>query len=121
LPACGARRGRRACTRESESNTAPALHSSGILEFEIIHPFHPDRGRRLTIVHTRIDRGVEWIWYLDRQGAARQVTRAFTDLAEPDDFLRQAAGRCVFQTRDLVRLVSVVERLARRGCAAAEA
>jgi hypothetical protein len=27
----------------------------------------------------------------------------------------------VFQTRDLVRLVSVVERLARRGCAAAEA
>lgn len=72
-------------------------------------------------MHTRIDRGVEWIWYLDRQGAARQVTRAFTDLAEPDVFLRQAAGRCVFQTRDLVRLVSVVERLARRGCAAAEA
>lgn len=88
------------------------------MEFEIVHPFHPDRGRRLAIVHRRLDRGVEWVWYLDCQGVARQVTRRFTDLAEPDDFLRQAAGRCVFRTRDLVALVSVVERLARRGSVA---
>jgi hypothetical protein len=40
--------------------------------------------------------------------------RTFTDLAEPDDFQRQAAGRCVFHTRDLVALVVMVERLARR-------
>jgi Family of unknown function (DUF5372) len=64
------------------------------------HPFHPDRGRRMAIAHTRVDRGVEWIWYLDGGGAARQVMRAFTDLAEPDDFQRQAAGRCVFHMRD---------------------
>jgi len=68
----------------------------------------------LAIVHTRLDRGVEWVWYLDCQGTARQVMRTFTDLAEPDDFLCQAAGRCVFRTRDLVALVGVVERLARR-------
>jgi hypothetical protein len=84
------------------------------VEFEIVHPFHPDRGRRLAIAHTRVDRGVEWIWYLDGGGAARQVMRAFTDLAEPDDFQRQAAGRCVFHMRDLVALVVMVERLARR-------
>jgi hypothetical protein len=40
--------------------------------------------------------------------------RTFTDLAEPDDFLCQAAGRCVFRTRDLVAPVGVVERLAQR-------
>jgi len=70
------------------------------------------------MLHTRIDRGgVEWIWYLDRQGTARQVKRAFTDLAKPDEFLRHAAGRCVFHMRDLVTLVGVVERLRRRGSA----
>jgi hypothetical protein len=72
------------------------------------------------MVHTRIDRGVEWIWYLDRQGTARQVKRAFTNLTKPDDFLQQAAGRCAFHIRDLVGLVDMLERLARRRTAAAK-
>jgi hypothetical protein len=101
-------------TTGSESDTALELRSSGVCEFEIIHPFHPDRGRPLTLVHTRIDRGVEWIWYLDRRGTARQVKRAFTNLTKPDDFLDQAAGRCAFHMRDLVALVAVIARLARR-------
>jgi hypothetical protein len=45
-----------------------------------------------TLVHTRIDRGVEWIWYLDRRGTAREVKRAFTNLTKLDDFLDQGAG-----------------------------
>jgi hypothetical protein len=57
---------------------------------------------------------VVWIWYLDAQGEARQVKRAFTDLAKPDDFLRHAAGRCVFHMRDLVAVVDIVERLRAR-------
>jgi hypothetical protein len=60
---------------------------------------------------------VEWIWYLDAQREARQVKRAFTDLAKPDDFLRHAARRCVFHMRDLVALVDIVERLRARGSA----
>jgi len=99
---------------KNESDTAPELRSSGILDFEIVHPFHPDRGRRLTLVHTRIDCGGEWIWYLDGQGNARQVKRAFTNLSKPDDFLLHAGGRCAFHMRDLVALVGVVERLERR-------
>jgi hypothetical protein len=55
----------------------------------------------------------------DRQGTARQVKRAFTNLSKPDDFL-QHAGRCVFHMRDLVALVGVVERLARRRPVATE-
>jgi len=85
-----------------------------VCEFEIVHPFHPDRERPLTMVHTRLDRGVEWIWYLDQQGTARQVKRAFTNMIKPDDFLQEAAGRCVLHMRDLVALVGMVERLARR-------
>ena len=61
---------------------------------------------------------MEWIWYLDAQGEARQVKRAFTDLAKPDDFLRHSAGRCVFHIRDLVALVGIVERLTGRGSSA---
>jgi hypothetical protein len=56
---------------------------------------------------------VEWISYLDAQGEA--LKSAFTDLAKSDDFLRHAAGRCVFHMRDLVALVGIVERLTRRG------
>jgi Family of unknown function (DUF5372) len=67
------------------------------------------------MLHTRVDCGVEWLWYLDGQGEARQVKRCFTDLAKPDDFLRHAAGRCAFHTRDLVALVGIIERLAGRG------
>ena len=67
------------------------------------------------MMHTRVSCGVEWIWYLDAHGEARQVKRAFTDLAKPDDFLRHAAGRCVFHMRDLVALVDIVERLTDRG------
>jgi Family of unknown function (DUF5372) len=67
------------------------------------------------MLHTHVTCGVEWIWYLDVQGEARQVKRAFTDLAKPDDFLRHAAGRCVFHMRDLVALVGIVERLRGRG------
>ena len=52
------------------------------------------------------------------QAVDHHCKRAFTDLAKPDDFRRQAAGRCVFHTRDLVALVGVAERLARRGSAA---
>jgi hypothetical protein len=70
------------------------------------------------MLHTRVMSGVEWIWYLDAQGEARQVKRAFTDFAEPDDFLRHAAGRCVFHMRDLVALVDIVERLTGRGSVA---
>jgi hypothetical protein len=66
------------------------------------------------MLHTRLDRGVEWIWFLDRRGTARQVKRAFTNLTKPDDFLQQAAGRCVFHIRDLIALVEVMQRLARR-------
>ena len=66
------------------------------------------------MLHTRLDRGVEWIWFLDRRGTARQVKRAFTNLTKPDDFLQQAAGRCVFHIGDLIALVEVMQRLARR-------
>src|SRR6516165_9838886 len=100
--------------RRNESETAPELRSSGVWEFEIVHPFHPECGRPLTMLHTRLDRGVEWIWFLDRRGTARQVKRAFTNLTKPDDFLQQAAGRCVFHIRDLIALVEVMQRLARR-------
>jgi hypothetical protein len=83
------------------------------LDFEIIHPFHPDRGRRLQVLHTRVDQGGRWLWYTDREGRPCQVKECFTDRAEPEAFQRQAAGRCAFAFLDLVRLSAVVERLQR--------
>jgi hypothetical protein len=85
------------------------------LDFEIIHPFHPDRGRRLRVLHTRVDQGVRWLWYTDPEGRPRQVKESFTDRVEPEAFKRHAAGRCAFAFADLVRLSVVAERL-QRGC-----
>jgi Family of unknown function (DUF5372) len=51
---------------------------------------------------------------MDRAGNPRQVRQDFTDRAPPDEFRQQAAGRCAFHLRDLVRLVGVVTRLTRR-------
>jgi hypothetical protein len=102
-----------ACRGKKESDTAPSCDSNGRSEFEIIHPFHPDRGVRLQVVQRRIDGGVGWLWYVDRDGRSRRVKESFTDRAEPDAFACQAAGHCAFSLRDLVRLVDRVERLRR--------
>ena len=60
---------------------------------------------------------MRWLWYADREGKPRQVKQSFTDRAEPDEFLRQATGRCAFHVQDLVKLADMVERLARRAVA----
>jgi hypothetical protein len=99
--------------QKKESETAPSFDSSGRLEFEISHPFHPDRGRQLRVLHTRVDQGVRWLWYTDPEGRPRQVKESFTDRVDPDAFQRHAAGRCAFAFTDLVRLSAVVERLQR--------
>jgi len=65
-------------------------------------------------LHTRVAAGVAWLWYSDRQGISRQVKLAFTNLAEPDDFLRVSAGRCPFHIDGLKELVDQVARLRRR-------
>jgi hypothetical protein len=101
--------------KKSESDTALSFDSSGRLEFEITHPFHPDYGRQLRILHTRRADDVLWLWYSDREGKPRRVKQGFTDRAAPDAFRQQAAGRCAFRPADLVRLVDVVTRLMRRG------
>jgi len=90
--------------RRNESDTAPSFDSSGRLEFEITHPFHPDHSRRLQILHRRTDRGVVWLWYADHEGRPRKVKQDFTDHAKPDAFRQQACGRRAFRLQDLVRL-----------------
>jgi hypothetical protein len=42
------------------------------------------------------------------------VKQSFTDRTDPDEFVRQGGGRCAFHAQDLVALVELLERLARR-------
>lgn len=97
--------------RKEKSDTAPSCNSIGRPEFEIVHPFHPDRGIRLRVLQTQLVCGARWLWYADRDGRPRRVQESFTDRAELDAFVIQAEGRCAFRLRDLVRLVDWVERL----------
>lgn len=100
-------------SKKKESDIALSSDSSGRSDFEITHPFHPDRSCQLQLLHTRVDGGVRWLWYADREGRSRQVRQSSTNRAEPDAFRRQAAGRCAFALRDLVRLAELVDRLTR--------
>jgi len=83
------------------------------LDFEIVHPFHPDRGIRLPILQTQLIGEERWFWYADRAGRPRRVRESFTDRAAPNDFVVQAAGRCAFRLRDLMQLADRLDQVRR--------
>jgi hypothetical protein len=64
------------------------------------------------MLHTRLDRGVEWIWFLDRRGTARQVKRAFTNLTKPDDFLQPSLRR-ILERKNMFQDSRLARRCAR--------
>ena len=101
---------------KNASHNALISSISGKSEFEITHPFHPDRGHRFAILHTRVAADITWLWYRDHQDTARQVKLDFTDLADLDDFVRVSAGRSSFHIDGLKELVDQVARLRRRLC-----
>jgi hypothetical protein len=100
------------CGPWTASSNAP--NHSDELRVRVTHPFHPLCGREFEFVRQLKDWGEDRVWLYDDQGRLRRLPTAWTDRAPVDPFVVLAAGRSAFRVCDLLELVSVIEREARR-------
>ena len=80
--------------------------------FRIVHPFHPCRGRPLSLVTVRKNWGEDLIYYRDRQGRLVSVPARWTDRIPPDPIVALSAGRLPFRLEDLLELARLLAALA---------
>ena len=79
------------------------------VEFEITHAFHPLRGKRFVLTTRMQNWGEDRVTFFDDDGQLRSLPAAWTNVDEPDEFSRAAAGRSWLRTDDLARLRVLVD------------
>ena len=79
--------------------------------FKIIHPFIPQHNNEYEFVDRRQTWGQDRVVYFDENGNAATILSSWTDVAEPDIFIVQSAGRCNFKYSDLVELSKILKYL----------
>jgi hypothetical protein len=80
-------------------------HSDGDVLFTVTHPFHPLFGQQFLFLGQRFTWSEPRVFFRDPvSGRIRSLPAAWTDLAPPDPFLRQAAGRAILRLSDLQAL-----------------
>jgi len=79
--------------------------------FKIIHPFIPQYRGEYEFVDRRQTWGQDRVVYFDKNGDAATIPTSWTDVAEPDLFNLQSAGRCNFRYTDLVELAKLIKYL----------
>jgi len=81
--------------------------------FRIVHPFHPCRGRPLSVVTVRQNWGEELIYYRGSDGRIVSVPARWTDRIPPDPVVALSNGRSPFRLEDLVELTRLLATLDR--------
>ena len=79
--------------------------------FKIIHPFIPQYNNEYEFVDRRQSWGQDRVVYFDKNGDAATIPTSWTDVAEPDLFNLQSAGRCNFRYADLAELAKLIKYL----------
>lgn len=64
--------------------------------FRVVHPFHPLRGRELTLVTCRQNWGERRVYLYDEAGRLVSIPLAWTTPAAVDPFVELAVGRSAF-------------------------
>jgi hypothetical protein len=75
---------------------------------EIVHPFHPLRGKQFAILKSRVVRGVECLVLKGSEAGTFAVPRDWTDQAWPDAYRDANVGPRFLK---LECLLSIVEQL----------
>jgi hypothetical protein len=92
----------------SPSTTA---HGDGAdSSFEVIHPHHPLKGQRFTLVTYRHNWGEDRVYFHDSRGVLRSIPACWTTVLPADPFVALAAGRCLFRYENLLKLADLVEK-----------
>jgi hypothetical protein len=96
------------------STTAP---SSDIAEqtFQVIHPFHPWRGRRFELVAYKSAWGEDRVYFHNQEQQLIALPASWTDVVAADPLVALAEGRALFRADDLIELVGLVGGLSSRG------
>ena len=84
---------------------------NGRKTFKIIHPFIPQYNNEYEFVDRRQTWGQDRVVYFDKNGDAATVLTSWTDVAEPDIFVLQSAGRSNFRYSDLIELSKLLKYL----------
>jgi len=80
---------------------------------KITNPFHPRFLEEFSLLQFRNAAGMGPLVYLrDKQGKMISTPLSCTDAQEEDSFLQISAGRSYFHSKELVRLVYLIEELA---------
>lgn len=87
-----------------EPSTTPSRIDDDVV-FTVTHPFHPLSGQQFPLLAQRFTWS-EWrAFFCDPQtGHVRSLPTAWTDLAPPDPFVQQSAGRAILRLSDLQAL-----------------
>ena len=80
----------------------------------ITHPFHPLRGQTFELVSRSSHWGEDRVIFRASDGTLPAIATAFTDAEPPDIFRRISAGRAAFRRVDLIELVDLFQRMAKR-------
>jgi len=84
--------------------------------FEVIHPFHPWRGRRFELVEYKNAWGEDRVYFHNEQQQLIALPASWTDVVLADPFVSISAGRAMFRADDLFDLVRLVRCLSSKGC-----
>ena len=77
--------------------------------FRITHPFHPLSGKELELVTYRHNWGEDRVYFYSEQSQLISIPARWTDVLAPDPFVSVAAGRALFRTTELKKLVALVD------------
>jgi len=83
--------------------------------FEVIHPHHPLKGQRFKLVTYRHNWGEDRVYFHNSEGRLCSIPACWTTAVAADPFVTVAAGRCLFQYEDLLKLAELVERAEHAG------
>jgi hypothetical protein len=96
------------------SRTAPPSDIAG-QTFQIIHPFHPWRGRRFELVAYKGAWGEDRVYFHNEEQQPIALPASWTDVVAADPLVSIAEGRALFRADDLIELVGLVRGLSSRG------
>ena len=90
-------------------STTPCTNSRKT--FKVTHPFIPQYNNEHEFIDRKLSWGQDRVIYFDKNGDVATIPTSWTDVAEPDLFNQQSAGRCNFRYTDLVELAKILKYL----------
>ena len=81
---------------------------------EIVHPFHPLRGKQFAVLKSRLVRGVECLVLKGSESGTFAVPRDWTDQARPDAYRDAEIGPRFLKLESLLSIVELSNSISRK-------